>query len=206
MRVFIDESGDTGKSFASSQYFILAAVIFDNDQQATTCARSMINLAQQCHLTNHFEFHFNHNSHQLRQQLLRTIKNFDFQYSAIIIDKSRLDFHLPQFKNKTQMYSFALQQVLATLPTSDVPISITLDRCGNDHFCRQLAKTARVTTSNCLHALKLKQRDSDAETLLQLADYTASILHTKILHKSCWAQFYQQLASHERAVITYPLK
>ncbi|MBQ6438157.1 DUF3800 domain-containing protein [bacterium] len=107
MKIFIDESGDTGvNKITSSRFFVLIALMIADDYESqfqTVLKQLKINMG----VSENFEWHFAHNTKQQRGTLIKTIDKMNFAYVAVIIDKSRLSVSDRQnLKNKQAFYQF----------------------------------------------------------------------------------------------------
>jgi len=71
MLVFIDESGDSGMKGrpGSSKFFVVTAVIFEENEEADDCAKRIVACREGMNLDSRFEFHFNSCSDRFRESL-----------------------------------------------------------------------------------------------------------------------------------------
>ncbi len=90
MLVFVDESGDTGLKLKenSSAYFVVAAVLFMDRHEATRCARAIERLALRQGRTH--EYHFVARKDHVRKAFFECVREFDFIYASIVINKAKL--------------------------------------------------------------------------------------------------------------------
>ena len=105
--VFMDESGDTGfklnKGF--SRYFVIAAVIFDNPSDIMHVQEVIAGLREQLRFRKNYEFHFNHESQQVRTAFCEVVRECNFSIRAIVIDKEVI--RSPHLRNNARdFYNF----------------------------------------------------------------------------------------------------
>lgn len=69
MKIFIDESGDSGLKFAqgSSKFFTIAMVVFNDHDEAIACESRIELLKKELGHAGNFEFHFIDNSFRVRE-------------------------------------------------------------------------------------------------------------------------------------------
>jgi Protein of unknown function (DUF3800) len=186
MRIAIDESGDTGRKFwaGSSGWFILTAVIVpDSMVCGPTCqAVDEFRFAQE----GGRELHFSHNSHQQHVRFFEHMKDKDFVFASVCIDKRKLIKSRPfVFRSKMTLLRFGLEELFNNLqPWLDHPV-VLIDRNGSKHFNRALGRHllrlfgSRHRGDN--RSIEYVQSvDSSDEPLVQLADYIAGAVHHHI--------------------------
>ncbi len=106
MLVFVDESGDPGMKGkqGSSQLFVIAAVVFEENEEANSCDRKIDQLRLECFRGRNQEFHFNKCSDAIRERFLSVVSQHDFFYLAFVLNKQKL--HGPGFSYKDSFYKF----------------------------------------------------------------------------------------------------
>src|SRR3989338_8487692 len=89
MLVFIDDSGDAGFKLGrgSSQFFVIALVIFDDDLEAEKTAVAIKELRRILKFSDKVEFKFNGSRSQVRRRFLKVINEFSFKIRCLVIDK-----------------------------------------------------------------------------------------------------------------------
>lgn len=100
MLVFIDESGDAGFKLTagSSPHFVVSLIVFSDNELALRADAAVDELRIKLKLRPDFEFHFNKLKHEFRHTFLTGLREVDFQYFSVVIDKKRLrgeDFQIP---------------------------------------------------------------------------------------------------------------
>ncbi|MBI4287519.1 MAG: DUF3800 domain-containing protein [Chloroflexi bacterium] len=75
MLVFVDESGDPGlkPDSGSSRYFVIALVVFEDNDEAEAVDRRIELLRREMRLNPRFEFSFNRCRRDFREQFLKAI-------------------------------------------------------------------------------------------------------------------------------------
>ncbi len=171
MLVIIDESGDTGFKDGSSRYFVMAMIVFeDNDgdghypsaEHTSSIIRQIKEDAS--HKT---EFHFSQCSHKVRQAFFSGLNknSCDFKVYALVIDKQKI--YSPQLRSNTKsFYNFILKQLLAKNPIVNAKIKI--DGRKSKIFRNELKTYLRRGQDGMVN--KLKFANSKTDYLVQLAD------------------------------------
>ncbi len=179
MLVFIDESGDPGfkTKKGSSQHFVIALIIFDDELDAEETALKIKKLRKNLHKISRFEFKFNKCSRKYREAFLNEVKTCNFRIRAIVFDKDSL--YSPYLRSeKEKFYNFALRMVLEKNNNTIKDAKIRLDGRGEREFRRQMSfYLRRQLNSETRKIMKnLRFRDSRKDVLIQLADMAAGSL------------------------------
>jgi len=201
MQIFIDESGDTGlKKQSSSDFFILAAIVFASDEEAARCARGIEKLKQDLCLPSDFEFHFAHNSKRQRNAFLQIICQYDFVYHYVFIDKDKFRAAGLNILGKNEVYKLVYRSLFSNIGQYITAANVYVDNCGNTQFRNEIRQSI---TSVCHPGSirKLRQADSETVVLIQVADYVAGAVNKKLHSQSINTC---SLENHERVIVTIP--
>lgn len=191
--VFIDESGDAGRKIdrGSSQFFVLAVVMFEDHAEAAQCERDIENLAEELGRGSR-EFKFSKDSHETRIRFLDTVKPYGFTYRVFVLNKDPTKLYGPGFNSKDSLYKWVCGTALKDVSAEWRDAIVMLDRSGERTFQRQL-KSYLHREVRTLHGpgriKKVKANDSRSDRLLQLADYVAGVVNRRELGKK-WASAY----------------
>jgi hypothetical protein len=138
MLVFIDESGDAGmqRRPGSSDFFVMVAVIFDDQEEADKCDRKISELRSGLSKSGNKEYKFNRCNREERERFFNGVSPFQFQYVAFVVNKealhgSGIDLKIPFYKYTAKLLFDDAKQYLALA-------TVILDRCGDREFRRQL--------------------------------------------------------------------
>ena len=193
MLVFIDESGDPGRKIdrGSSEFFVLAVVMFEDHGEASRCAHDIENLAQELGRGSR-EFKFSKDSHKTRIRFLDTVRPYGFTYRVFVLNKDPGKLYGPGFSSKDSLYKWVCGTALKDVSAEWSEAIVMLDRSGERTFQRQL-KSYLQREVRTLHGSgrikKVKANDSRSDRLLQLADYVAGVMNRRALGKK-WAGMY----------------
>ena len=180
--VFIDEAGDPGFKIGqgSSNYFVIALVIFNDNLDAEEVALKIKRYRQQLKYKEGYEFKFNKSSPQLRKEFLKEIKNYKFLIRAIVVNKKDI-YSLHLRTNKGALYNYFLMQVLNKSNHIISDCLIRIDGRGERAFRQQLQTYLRQSLNiGQGHIISnLRFRDSKADVLIQLADMIAGTIRYK---------------------------
>lgn len=207
MKIAIDESGDIGQRFwrGSTKWFVMTAVIVPDvkDGCGKTC-QAISDYVEE--YANGRELHFAHNSHEQHTHFLRYMKNKDFVYVSVALDKRKLLRISPQIlATKQTLLRFCLDILFTELkPWLDSPI-VLLDTSGSEHLNRSLKRHLLeyygAKHNGDFRAIK-EQRyvDSKSEPLVQLADYIAGAVRHHV-DKSYNSRSYEQYLADKGKII-----
>lgn len=202
MLIFIDESGDTGFKFehGSSQFFTVSLVMFKNHDEAIKCDRSIADLKRRLGWNNSDEFHFKRNSDKIRLKFLKNVSRFDFIYYSVIIDKTLFKYKAKEFKDREYFYSYICLQVIESTQRQLIQADIVIDKNGNSEFRNRLSKYLKKKINiNQKRIRKVKMQRSEANNLLQLADYIAGIINRSVINRKNNTDEYRKILKTKEA-------
>ena len=211
MLAFVDESGDSGRKILnrSSRYFVVAVVIFRDNDDAHACDDAIAQLRRRLNLPARYEFHYAENPLKVKRAFLSTVASQRFEYLAFVVDKepSKLA-HAQEIANEPNLYRYAMarafQNVQPLLDNATMVMDRIGDRRARDQIATYLRQSIRGTGGRQLIG-KVKMQRSDSNNLLQLADYAAGVVNRSLIGKLTDATFRQQyLAQKEVSVEIWP--
>ncbi|MDR3244070.1 MAG: DUF3800 domain-containing protein [Elusimicrobiota bacterium] len=170
MYVFIDEAGDTGFKISSSRHFVIALIIFDNEEDIN---KVDLTIAKQRIKDNIFpEYKSFKTSIKHKNNFFDCIKLLDFTISYIVVDKITIK-NIELRNNPQNFYSFFLQMILNNAPLNNA--SIKIDEMSGKKSQRELQNF--LNKNICEGKIKsLKFVNSKNNHLIQLADMIAGVL------------------------------
>jgi len=200
MLVFIDESGDPGLKIeeGSSRYFTVALVIFEDPEDATACDQRIELLKRELGWSDG-EFHFQRNSHRIRQSFLQAVSPYDFFYYGIVINKDLKKLWGDGFRDKQSFYKYACGLVFENAKGKLQNATVIIDESGSLDFKRQLERyiKRKMNQANGSKIInKVKMQRSKANNLLQLADYVAGIINYSERAKGKHGDEYRKIIRH----------
>lgn len=173
MRIFIDESGDTGFKIpkGSTTVFAIALVIFEDDLDAEETALKIKKYRRLLNKRDTYEFKFSKSSKELRISFLNEVKNCRFKVRAIVFTKESI-YSNNLRKSKEKFYSYALKSLLEHNNNTIEDACVYVDGLGEREFRKSLTRYLKTyLNSGGKNILKrLKFRDSNKDVLIQLAD------------------------------------
>ncbi len=208
MRVFVDESGDTGFKFEkqSSRYFAVAMVIFENEEKEAKASQRIDMLRQELQSPN-IEFHFAKNKDATRKAFFTAAKDMDFTAFIFVADKTRLS--QSDFKDRDTFYKSicgsAFERAKYLMRNADV----LFDESGGEKFKKELGSYLRKRVNSDAKNIKNVGTEKSAGTsqsssLIQLADMVCGAVY-RSLQGGDDAEVYQKMIKHKLdAVIFWP--
>lgn len=177
MIIFIDESGDAGfkTSRGSTEYFVIALVIFDDELEAERTALKIKDYRRQSGLSDSSEFKFSKTRETHRIGFFETVKSCKFRVRAIIVEKGIVYSSLLR-KDTVSFYNFILKQVLEHNNNTIKNAKIRLDGFGERKFRQAMTTYLRQELNGKTKDKVMRDfrfRDSKSDVLIQLADMVA---------------------------------
>jgi len=184
MRVFVDESGDTGFKFEmqSSRYFVLALVIFESEEKEAEASRRIHALRQELKSPS-IEFHFAKNKDATRKAFFAAAKDIDFRAFVFVADKTRLS---QSDKDSNNFYKSICGTAFERAKHLLRDANVVFDDSGGEKFKRELGSYLRrsVNKSNAKHIKNIgtgkSAGTSQASNLIQLADMVCGAMYRSL--------------------------
>jgi hypothetical protein len=191
--VFLDDAGDPGFKLGrgSSNYFVIACVIFDDNLVAEEVSRIMKEHCLDAKLSSVSEYKFSKTRKSVIKGLLYKIKDCDFRIRAIRVDKSLVRSH--ELRNRpNSFYNYVIKEVLSNTPNLE-DASVRLDGHADREYRRTAVAYFRKQVNLSEHKIAdFKFYDSQKNELIQLADLVAgSILRTTQTDKTDCNDYYE---------------
>jgi hypothetical protein len=181
MLVFVDESGDPGmkRKLGSSDFFVVAAVIFIENTDAERCDEAITHLSQHCFGGRKQEFKFNQCCDDHRERFLKGIAEHEFLYLAFALNKKKIWGKGFAFKEPFYKYTCKLLFENASPYLSNA--TVVIDRSGNREFRKQLERYLKEKINTEGDKIrKVRTEDSRSNNLLQLADMISGAVYRSL--------------------------
>lgn len=200
MLIFMDESGDTGFKLktASSRYFVLTIVIFDNLESAAKANDAINELHKELKFPENKEFKFSTGtSNKYKSVFLNKMSKFDFRYRSIVIDKEKLAQREPH-NPEDSLYMLVTDQLFLRAQDRVKNASLFVDRTAQSKafiqkFNRYLKKKLNTDMNKLIG--EIRHKDSKSNNLLQLADMVCGAIYRKYNKKD--DSFYKMIRKRE---------
>ena len=171
MRVFVDESGDSGIKQGASEYFVVTLVLIEEGDVPAleACIRQT---REALGRTERFEFHFKDNSDNIRTIFFQAIIGHQFQYFACVVNKT--DYYAAGQSSGQEFYRWVCEKVFEQAKPFLLEARVVLDKRSEREFCRTMEarlKQALNSKDSEVKAIRsVTTADSHRTDLLQLAD------------------------------------
>ncbi len=211
MLAFVDESGDTGRKILnrSSRYFVIAVIIFHDNEDAQACEYTIQRLRHSLNLPVRYEFHYAQNHRRIKEAFLEAVSPHRFDYYTFAVDKGTTNTFRLRTVFSEGMYKFAARRVFEIAkPCLTQSISVIIDEIGGKRFRNDLVAHLRshITddTGNALIG-DVKIHRSSGNELIQLADYVAGITNRSLRGSRQEVEYRERyLLQHERDREVWP--
>jgi hypothetical protein len=199
MYVFMDESGDAGFKIdqGSSPYLCIAAVVFADCEAITETEAVIAALRSELRFPSRYEFHFNHESPDVREKFCQAMAGCRFTVSCIVIDKTKIHQGTVLRRSSQYFYNFItrmlLQHNLGDIANAKIVIDGKTNPALKTYLRKQLNQEKRVVRSVVFS-------NSATDPMIQLADMVVgSIARSyKLDKRNCLAC--RQMLEHQRRV------
>src|SRR5690349_16574314 len=112
----------------SSEYFIVTAVVFEDQEEADNCDTRIDELRAEC-FTYEGEFHFNSCRRAIREKFLTETGKFEYVYFSFAFKKANL--YGEGFQYKNSFYKYAVNLLFQNLKPYLNNATVVFDKCGN---------------------------------------------------------------------------
>jgi hypothetical protein len=182
MLVFIDDSGDPGFKIekGSSQFFVIALIIFDDELEAEKMAVAIKELKRKLHFSDSSEFKYYKSRPSVRLDFLSTIRQFHFRVRAITVNKDLI--YSRELQNKKEaFYAYFIKSVIKCSNGTLVNAKIKIDGSGGREFRQQFQVYLRkeLNSGDFKIMKNCKFVDSKSNVLIQAADMVAGAVRRK---------------------------
>lgn len=208
MLVFVDESGDPGMKLSggSSDLFIVALIIFNDDEEAKAADERIGQLRQDLTLNGAFEFKFNKMDKNYRLAFLDATSEFNFFYFGIVLNKKNLTG--PGFQYKQSFYKYTCGLVFENAKPHLSDATVVIDGSGSREFRQQLDTYLRRKIndkkSSIRYIKKVKVQESHRNNLLQLADVVCGAIARSYGNKADAKEYRSRISHREINVQVWP--
>lgn len=207
MLVFIDESGDSGikGKTGSSEFFVIVAVIFEDNEDAECCDARIEKLKHECFKHQNAEFHFSKCNQEMRCRFFSAVAGCDFFYLAFVLNKAKL--WGPGFAYKDSFYKYTAKLLFENAKPYLTDATLILDRTGNRDFRTQLEKYLKnkINQKNEVAKIRrLKTEASHSNNLIQLADMVCGAVARSFKQKDDASEYRKMLGARELSVQVWP--
>lgn len=202
--VFVDESGDPGLKISqgSSRYFVVALVLFEDNDEAEATDKRIDLLRREMRLNPDYEFRFNKCSKDIRERFLQAVAPYEFFYYGIVINKDPNKLWGEGFRYKGSFYKYTCSLVFENAKAFLDNATVLIDGSGSRDFRKQLEWyfKRRINDPQQRFIRKIKIQDSSNNNLLQLADMIVGAVNRSFGDKSD-AQHYRSIISHREVFV-----
>ncbi|MBM3261115.1 DUF3800 domain-containing protein [Candidatus Kaiserbacteria bacterium] len=204
MLVFIDESGDPGLNLdeGSSRFFTVGLLVFEDHDEAIACDQRIQLLKKEVGWPANEEFHFKRNSDRIRKAFLAAVAPYNFFYYGIAINKDPKKLYGEGFKNTKSFYKYACGLVFENAKEKLQSAIVVIDKSGSLDFRMQLASyLKRKINAGEKKIKKVKMQRSEANNLLQLADYIASTVNRSVTNTKHSSDDFRKMIAHREIYV-----
>lgn len=207
MLVFVDESGDPGLKLdrGSSQYFIVALMLFEDPKDAEDLDLRIDLLRKELGFGPKSEFRFNSLRRDYREKFLEAISPYSFFYFGIVINKRRL--FGKGFQYKSSFYKYICSLVFENAKPYLNEATVVIDGSGSKDFRRQLQKYLKDRINqekgHSRYIKKVKVQDSNRNNLLQAADMIAGAIARSYRRDKKDSRIYRNIIRHRENFVQF---
>jgi len=199
MNAYVDESGCLGMKIGSgsSASFTVVTTIFSEKSQVTACYDKIELLKVKLRIGK--EFRFSKCSHEQRIRFLMEMRQFDFNYFGISIDKAQIAGFSRPFLHLAVLSSFAQH----ASEISDA--KVVIDKTGSSSFRKMMARKLKNDLNGQFERTvisRVRSVESHKNNLLQLADMVCGAVARTFNPDRASKHSYRQLLAKKEWGIT----
>lgn len=181
MIIAVDDSGDPGLKLGkgSSNYFVIASILFRDDLDAEETALKIKRLRQKLGWQPKHEFKFRKTSPEIRKLFLTEIRNCPFVVSLVILDKKAYATNKDFRNDASKLYNATILKSFQTFTIELRQAHILIDGESGSTYRRNVKTFFRKNLPKGAMN-QLTYRDSVNDNLVQLADMIAGAAHRSV--------------------------
>ena len=180
--IFIDDSGDPGFKKGASSNFVMAAALFIDPEVAMSLSRRISDYRRSLEWRDEHEFKFAKDRKDIVVELLNMALDYDFRVYAVYIDKTSF-YQKSPIANKEQLYSWAIKELLLTMPIREAKIKID-GRPSKQTIQKMTTYLRKEVNYDGTKKLEIKFEDSVDNDLVQLADLIVGSINRSMTNKT----------------------
>ena len=169
--IFIDDSGDPGLIKSSTSHFIVVAVLVANSENYARLVTALSGFKAGLGWNELDELKFNKTRKIVIKNLLKFIRQFEFELFAVVIDKTKMTTP-PQLPSGETLYLYALKDLLLKLRLSE-PIIFIDGVTEKKHIQHTRTYLRQALRQYGVEKCKISFVDSRKDVVVQLADVFA---------------------------------
>ena len=178
---YIDESGAPGVANHNNDYLVVALVVFRSEEARDRSIAKINTLREKLSLPEDYEFHCSSNSTKPQVEFMKILSSLDFHFISIAIHKN-------DFK-KTASYARLSSLLMDEVEKRFPEIKIEMD--SNPTLFVEFRKRIRERS---LKTIKIRERNSRHNRLIQVADYVVNISAKKVKNAPKSREWYSFIA------------
>lgn len=200
---YIDESGSYGFNFENhNTHFVVTVILVEKGEKTLALEQELKNI--QAEVFNGAEIKSNKIKDRTRQRIFTRIKNFEFNYYSIVVDKREIYDDSGVRNWKESFYKYLNRQLYNKLFNTFSRITVFADEMIDNKFIVSFKKYLITETQNTLFQ-QVRFADSEAHTIIQLADIVSGTINRFISRKSR-VNVFVELASQNSGYFNWPEK
>ena len=181
---YIDESGAPGVATHSKDYLSVSLVLFNNERIRDKSITIIEKLCKKLRLPQEYEFHCSSNSIRPQMEFIKLLHNLDFRFITIAIKKN----NFKKTASCMRISKLLIDEIEKRFPK----IKIEMD--SNPTLYAELRKNIRERN---LRNIKIHEKNSRNNRLIQVADYVVNISTKKAKNTTKSYELYDFIASKE---------
>ncbi len=204
----MDESGDAGFKFAegSSTYFVVTLVIFGSNEEAEKLRLRTDALRNELRLPSGYEFHFFRNNVHIRRAFLSAIKEYNFRFFRLVVDKRKLSG--ADYQSGSTFYKAICGVAFDAVKPLLSDANVKFDDSGGKALKKELASyIKRIVNEGGGEVERIKKigtQDSKASNLIQVADMVSGAVYRSFGSEGDVGEYQNIIKHREYSVLQWP--
>lgn len=164
---YLDESGAPGKAVKPNDYFVVSLVIFEDEQARDSAISDIEQLRTKLKLKDDYEFHCSRNTNRVQNAFIEMMSILDFEFVTIALKKN---------ENSKTVTNYRIANLLID-ELEKIYDKLKIEMDINPLLYDKIRKTIR---ERGLKEIKIRERNSKNNQLIQVADYVVNISYKYI--------------------------
>ena len=178
MNIYMDESGNLGRSEKSSKYFLIALLATRNHKAIDNCIKRIRQRKLKKKFKDVPELKFNNSDEIIRKAVLKCISNREADIYYILLDKRKIFRESAKAEFYTYLTGFLIHRILEEIEDIELIVDKSLGKEKRDEF-NAYVRDKILDKLKSKIKITVEHKDSKEDKCIQAADFVSGAIFSK---------------------------